>query len=78
MQGYRAACLDDFFGKLFGQSSYLAGLAFLQQCGPTNNDDLGGAVLELSAPVAGNYTAPAVDSSGNSHFSVDLSIAAAP
>ena len=78
VQGYRAACLDDFFGKLFGQSSYLAGLAFLQQCGPSNNDDLGGAVLELSTPVDGNYTAPAVDSLGNSHFSVDLSVAAVP
>ena len=78
VQGYRAACLDDFFGKLFGQSSYLAGLAFLQQCGTSNNDDLGGAVLELSTPAAGDYTAQAVDSLGNSHFSVDFSVVAVP
>jgi hypothetical protein len=74
VQGYRAACDDDFFGKLFGQSSYSAGLAFLQECGASNNDDLGGAVLELQPGASGNYTAAAVDSSGASHFSVDLTV----
>lgn len=84
VQGYRAACLDDFFGKLFGQSSYLAGLAFLQQCGPSSNDDLGGAVLELQ-PVSlegfttiGNYTITAKDELGDSHYSVDLSVESVP
>jgi hypothetical protein len=74
VQGYRAACDDDFFGTLFGQSSYLAGLAFLQECGATNNDDLGGAVLELQPGASGSYTATAVDSLGASHFSVDLTV----
>jgi len=78
VQGYRAACLDDFFGKLFGQSSYTAGLAFLQPCGPTNNDDLGGAVLEMQPTIVGGYTMTAVDSLGNSHFSVDLSVESVP
>jgi hypothetical protein len=78
VQGYRAACLDDFFGKLFGQSSYLAGLAFLQQCGATNNDDLGGAVLELQPTATGSFTVSAVDGLGNSHFSVDLSVDSVP
>jgi hypothetical protein len=74
VQGYRAACLDDFFGTLFGQSSYLAGLAFLQQCGATNNDDLGGAILELQPGASGSYTATAVDGFGARHFSVDLTV----
>ena len=76
VQGYHAACLDDYFGKLFGQSAYVAGLTFVASCGPTDNQDLGGAVLELPvqpAP-ASTYTITAKDSSGNSHFTVDVSI----
>ena len=78
VEGYRAACLDDFFGKLFGQTSYLAGFAFLQQCGTSNNTDLGGAVLELQPVAAGSYTIPAADSLGASHFSVDVTVDSAP
>jgi hypothetical protein len=78
VQGYRAACLDDYFGTLFDKSSYSAGIAFLQDCGPTNNDDLGGALLELQPATGGTYTVPAVDSSGNTHFSVDVTIDPAP
>ncbi len=75
VQGYRAACLDDTFGKLFGQSSYVAGLMFLVQCGPINNQDLGGAVLEVPVGSAGgSYTTDATDSVSNSHFAVDVSI----
>ncbi len=72
VQGYRAACLDDTFGKLFGQSAYIAGLTFLAQCGPTDNQSLGGALLELPAQPApsGTYTF------GNSYFSVEVSIGA--
>ena len=79
VQGYRAACLDDYFGKLFGQTSYNAGLAFLQACGIANNDDLGGALLELPQPVsAGDYTLPATAPDGGSPFSVDVTVSAVP
>src|SRR5262249_16402380 len=49
VQGYRAQCIDHLFGSLFGQSPYSAGIEFLTNCGPVNNDDLGGALLELPA-----------------------------
>jgi hypothetical protein len=79
VQGYRANCLDDYFGKLFGMSSYQAGLSFLESCGPIDNDDLGGAILELQPPVApGEYNIGASDSSGNSHFAVDVTVNQAP
>jgi hypothetical protein len=79
VQGYRANCVDDYFGKLFGMSSYQAGLTFLENCGPTDNDDLGGAVLELQPPVApGEYNVPAADSAGNSHFAIDFTVNQAP
>ena len=76
VQGYRATCIDSFFGKLFGQSSYAAGLNFLTQCGPVDNQNLGGALLEIapgSRPRA-VYTVDAVDNLGTSNFSVELSI----
>jgi hypothetical protein len=76
VQGYKAACLDGTLGQLFGQSSYMAGFNFLLQCGPTNNQDLGGAVLDLPVvpPTSYTPTISATDSSGASNFSVDLSI----
>jgi hypothetical protein len=76
VQGYRAACLDDYFGKLFGQSSYTAGLTFLAQCGPIDNQDLGGALLDLppQPSPAGTYTLEGKDSTGKSHYSVDVAI----
>ena len=78
VHGYRAACLDDFFGQLFGQSSYFAGLTFVGQCGPNDNQDLGTAILELPAQAssAGIHTVAAADSSGAHHYSVTISIAA--
>ena len=66
VQGYRAQCLDNLFGgPLFGMASYQAGIQLLQKCGPVNNDDLGGALLELPAlpSSAGSYTVKA-DASG--------------
>ena len=76
VHGYRAACLDDFFGKLFGQSSYVAGVTFVAQCGTTDNQDLGGAILELPASnsPAGTYTVAGTDTSGKHHFAVGVSI----
>jgi hypothetical protein len=78
VHGYRAACLDDFFGQLFGQSSYSAGLTFVGQCGPVDNQDLGTAILELpSQPSsAGTHTIAAADSSGAHHYSVTVAIQA--
>jgi hypothetical protein len=79
VQGYRANCLDDYFGKLFGMSSYQAGLSFISSCGPVDNDDLGGALLELVPPVMpGQYRIAANDPDGNSHFTVDLTVNAVP
>ena len=79
VQGYRAACLDDYMGKLFGMTSYEAGLSFLESCGPIDNTDLGGALFELQPPVTpGQYTVPASDPDGNSHFTVDLMVNQAP
>ena len=76
VHGYRAACLDDFFGKLFGQSSYVAGLSFVLQCGTTDNQDLGGAVLELPASPSprGTYTVPGVDLAVGRHFAVAVTV----
>jgi hypothetical protein len=79
VQGYRASCLDGYFGKLFGMSSYSAGLTFLQDCGPFDSDDLGGAVLELAPPVAqGAYTISATDSAARTHFAVDVTVTSVP
>lgn len=77
VHGYRGACLEDYFGKLFGQSSYLAGLTFVSQCGPTDNQDLGTAVLDLpsQAGSAGVHTVGAQDAGGASHFAVTVEIA---
>jgi hypothetical protein len=76
VHGYRAACLDDFFGKLFGQSSYVAGISFVGQCGPTDNVDLGNAVLELPASPSprGSYMLAGKDASGNHHFAVAVTV----
>lgn len=49
VQGYHAQCVDGLFGTLFGKASYDAGIQLLETCGPVNNDDLGGALLELPA-----------------------------
>ena len=79
VQGYRANCIDDYLGKLFGMSSYQAGLTFLVSCGPNDNDDLGGALLELPSPVAsGNYTVASSDPDGNSHFRVQVAVNPVP
>jgi hypothetical protein len=60
-------------------SSYQAGLAFLADCGPIDNDDLGGALLELPAPVMpGQYTIAGNDEYGDSHFAVDITVNTAP
>jgi len=76
VQGYRDNCLDDSFGKLFGMSSYEAGLSFLQKCGLIDSDDLGGALLELPLEAAprGNYTVPAVAPDGSRNFTVDITV----
>jgi hypothetical protein len=75
VHGYRAACLDDYFGTLFGQSSYVAGLSFVAKCGATDNQDLGGATLELPAASArGSYTVQATDPSGGHRFAVAVSV----
>ena len=66
VQGYRAQCLDSLFGgPLFGMASYEAGIQLLEKCGPVNNDDLGGARLELPAlpSSAGSFVVKA-DASG--------------
>ena len=61
VQGYHAQCIDSLFGTLFGMSSYDAGIQLLTKCGPVNNDDLGGALLELPALPSsqGTYTVQA-------------------
>lgn len=75
VQGYRATCIDDYFGNLFGQSSYVAGLTFVAACGPNDNQDLGGAVVELPAASApGSHTAAATDAAGARHFSVAFTV----
>lgn len=49
VQGYHATCVDGLFATFFGTGSYSAGIQLLTNCGPVNNDDLGGALLELPA-----------------------------
>ncbi|HEY1336186.1 MAG TPA: hypothetical protein VGF59_01685 [Bryobacteraceae bacterium] len=73
VQGYRATCLDGLFTRLFGQSPYAAGISLLTQCGPIDNQDLGAALLQQDRP-DGAYTITARDESGNSYFSVDLTV----
>ncbi|HWC95836.1 MAG TPA: hypothetical protein VG456_03785, partial [Candidatus Sulfopaludibacter sp.] len=78
VQGYRAQCIDHEFGALFGMSSYSAGIKLLTDCGPVNNDDLGGALLELPALPSsqGSYTvmADSTDRPGGGSFQVDLTV----
>jgi uncharacterized protein (TIGR03437 family) len=78
VQGYRAQCLDHLFGQLFGKSSYAAGIQLLTSCGPVNNDDLGGALLELPPLPSsqGQYTvkADAPDQAGAGAFQVDVTV----
>jgi hypothetical protein len=69
-QGYRAACVDDFFGGLLDMSAYLAGLTFLQKCGPNDNENLGSAILELPADPSSKGTWQA----GNSHFEIEITV----
>jgi hypothetical protein len=80
VQGYRDNCLDDSFGKLFGMAPYNAGVSFLSRCGPVDNDDLGGALLEIppDATPAGNYTIPARDPNGGRNFSVVIMVTPIP
>lgn len=87
VQGYRAQCVDGLFGTLFGKASYDAGLQLLTTCGPINNDDLGGALLELPALPSsqGSYTvnADAAGQTGGGAFQAairvdDLSTGQAP
>ena len=61
VQGYHAQCVDGLFGTLFGKASYDAGIQLLVTCGPVNNDDLGGALLEIPALPSsqGTYTVTA-------------------
>jgi uncharacterized protein (TIGR03437 family) len=61
VQGYHAQCIDGLFGTLFNMSSYSAGIQLLESCGPVNNDDLGGALLEAPALPSsqGTYTVQA-------------------
>jgi hypothetical protein len=77
VQGYGAACIDTYFGQLFVRTSYNAGLAFLQDCGPVDNDNLGGALLQLNSPVSpGDYTLKAIAPDGGTPFSVDVTVSA--
>ena len=78
VQGYRAQCIDHLFGQLFGKSSYAAGIQLLTTCGPVNNDDLGGALLELPPLPSsqGSYSvkADAPGQTGGGAFQVDLTV----
>lgn len=77
-EGYQVACIDSLFGKLFGQSAYLAGLALITKCGIGDNTDLGGALLSLPPVPAstGQYTVSAVDGNNppKSHFKMQVSV----
>lgn len=79
IQGYRAQCVDGLFGTLFGTASYDAGIQLLTTCGPVNNDDLGGVLLELPAlpSSAGSYTvnADAAGQTGGGAFQATIRIA---
>ena len=78
VQGYRANCVDTLFGTLFGKSSYSAGIQLLQNCGPVNNDDLGGAWLELPPLLSsqGTYTvkADAAGQTGGGAFQAEVMV----
>ena len=78
VQGYRAQCIDREFGQLFGKTSYSGGIELLTTCGPVNNDDLGGALVELPALPSsqGNYVvrADAPDQTGGGAFQVDVTV----
>ncbi len=78
VQGYRAQCVDQLFGTLFGTPSYDAGIQLLSKCGPVNNDDLGGALLMLPAlPSAqGSYVvqADASNQTGGGAFQVKITV----
>ena len=78
IQGYRAQCVDQLFAGLFGMASYSAGLQLLTKCGPVNNDDLGGALLELPALPSsqGSYTlkADAESQTGGGAFQADVTV----
>ena len=78
VQGYNAECVDGLFGTLFGQPSYEAGIQLLETCGPVNNDDLGGALLELPALPSsqGDYvvTADAEGQTGGGAFQVAIRV----
>jgi len=56
--GYSVACIDSFFGQLFGMTSYEGGQRFLEKCGTGDNSSLGGALLTMPAvpASAGQYT----------------------
>lgn len=77
-QGYRAQCLDHLFGNLFGMKSYSAAVQILQNCGPVNNDNLGGALLELPALPSsqGSYVVAADlnGQTGGGPFQVELTV----
>lgn len=78
VQGYRAQCIDSLFGNLFGIASYEAGIRLIETCGPVNNDDLGGALLELPAlpSSAGTYVvnADAAGQVGGGAFQASITI----
>lgn len=78
VQGYQAQCVDGLFGMLFGKASYDAGIQLLETCGPVNNNDLGGALLELPAlpSSAGSYTvtADAEDQTGGGAFQAAIRV----
>ncbi len=78
VQGYRAQCIDTLFANLFGMSSYQGGIQLLEKCGPVNNDNLGGALLELPAlpSSAGSYLvkADAPGQRGGGAFQVAITI----
>jgi uncharacterized protein (TIGR03437 family) len=78
LQGYRAQCVDQLFAGLFGMASYSAGIQILTKCGPVNNDDLGGALLELPALPSsqGNYmlNADAEGQTGGGAFQAGVTV----
>lgn len=78
VQGYRAQCVDTLFAKLFGVASYDAGIQLLEKCGPVNNDDLGGALLQLPALPSsqGSYVvqADASGKTGGGAFQVGVTV----
>jgi hypothetical protein len=75
-QGYQAQCVDHLFGRLFGIDAYSAGIRILQQCGPVNNYNLGGALLELPAvPSSQGSFVIAADAGGQAApFQVEVTV----